>query len=745
MTQEHGETEPALRPKHRYSLLSKLGEGGMGDVYLAEQKGNGRRVAMKILKAEFARDPLTVERFLREAQATGQIGHENVVEILDVGRSRSGQVFFVMEVLEGQELGDVLHREHRLPWARAKPILLQICAALAAAHDKGVIHRDMKPDNVFLLERDGRQDVVKILDFGIAKVEGAQALTQAGMVFGTAGYMAPEQVMATTVDGRTDVYAVACMAFEMLTGMLPFRDRAAMKVLNMHLREPAPSMCQLAPDAGIPAAVDAVILRAMAKKADDRFADMRAFGRALEAIPAGPLPATSNAPGAATTPSAGAAPKARQSTQVHVGPAPISAPPGMRPLRPGQPRQAQSTVLMTQPPPEIPTVDPGVSAAVSEPISDVAPDLPEVDPELLQTLVPTEAPAEAPVTPAEKRAPPPPPPRVIVPANLAVPSIIDDDDSERITLIPTKRPNRSPGGSKTTGRRPQATAMMTRPPLPTIPEPSAEPTAADTLPPTPIVDPEPPNTAPAAVDAQALAYLFLGLANTVAGTPATVPMDTLVKHVHGWVREQAPALTRAATLETWQALMMLPDEAQRRNRVLDEVHKLATMPRARIIDLANELYEIAGRVGPVVASAHHFIVAVMTRLGLDRDPQLHPQVRAIAYLHMTLAHGPERLDARELRELRDMLPRWAPGASTHELELLIRWALAEFEHRPTMQDRWQHAYALADKLTESVDLDEARAVMADLRAIADADGYIDARERELLGEMSKRFAALAGL
>ncbi|KIG13024.1 Serine/threonine protein kinase PrkC, regulator of stationary phase [Enhygromyxa salina] len=270
----------------RYKVLDRIGEGGMGSVYVGQHVTLGKKVALKVLKSELCYDKTIVERFLREAKATSSIEHENVVDILDFGHTPTGSAFFVMEFLRGQELTHVIEQVGRVPWPRARAILIQTAYGLGAAHDNGIIHRDMKPGNVFLIKRSGRADFVKILDFGIAKVEDEDALTRAGMVFGTAAYMAPEQATAGELDGRADMYALSCMAFEMLTGRLPFDAKHPLKMLNCHIREPAPSMRSLVPEANIPEAVDAVILRALSKLPSERYPDMYAFASALEAIPA---------------------------------------------------------------------------------------------------------------------------------------------------------------------------------------------------------------------------------------------------------------------------------------------------------------------------------------------------------------------------------------------------------------------------------------------------------------------------
>ncbi|MFO7564335.1 MAG: protein kinase [Enhygromyxa sp.] len=268
----------------RYRVTQRLGDGGMGSVYLAEHITLGKRVALKLLKPEFNSDASLVERFFREARATAAIQHEHVVEILDFGQTPE-YAFFVMEPLAGCELSDLLNRGQRLPWTRAKHIILQVVGALGAAHAAGIVHRDMKPGNVFLIRRGDTPDFVKVLDFGIAKINDGVQLTQAGMVFGTAAYMSPEQATGGEVDGRTDLYALGCLLFEMLTGRLPFPGDNFMKVLNSHLREPPPRLRDVAPDLDLPPGVEELVARLLAKFPDDRFATTAELEQALLAIP----------------------------------------------------------------------------------------------------------------------------------------------------------------------------------------------------------------------------------------------------------------------------------------------------------------------------------------------------------------------------------------------------------------------------------------------------------------------------
>jgi serine/threonine-protein kinase len=270
----------------RYRIVQKVGEGGMGAVYQAEHAVIGKRIALKVLFADLSRRPELVARFLQEAKSASRIGHENVIDISDFGQTPEGLVYIAMEFLEGQDLGRMLRSERTVSWSRAQPILMQIAKALRAAHSKGVIHRDMKPENIFLVQREARPNFVKVLDFGIAKVVSADAndgprLTQAGMIFGTPEYMSPEQAQGQPADHRVDVYAVGCIMYHMLTGSVPFTADSFMGILTKHLLEPVVPPRKRRPDLQIPADVEAVCLRAMEKDRDKRWPDMDAFYRAL--------------------------------------------------------------------------------------------------------------------------------------------------------------------------------------------------------------------------------------------------------------------------------------------------------------------------------------------------------------------------------------------------------------------------------------------------------------------------------
>jgi serine/threonine protein kinase len=270
----------------RYHLLRRLGVGGMGAVYEAEHTRLRKRFAVKLLRYEFARNDLFRKRFLREARAASAISHPNVVAISDFGETEDDHVFFVMELLGGNDLQALLDAEKKLPWPRTREILLQVASALHAAHLQDIIHRDIKPSNVFLADVPGKgdEDFVKVLDFGIAKLSGnlgeaTAKLTSTDEIFGTVAYMAPEMAMGINDDRRSDVYAVGVMMYRMLTGELPFTQGNAFQILSQHIHAPVPP--PRSKDPSISAEVEAIVLKALAKSVDDRFASMEELGRAL--------------------------------------------------------------------------------------------------------------------------------------------------------------------------------------------------------------------------------------------------------------------------------------------------------------------------------------------------------------------------------------------------------------------------------------------------------------------------------
>src|SRR3954469_12483285 len=266
----------------RYRVIRKLGEGGMGAVYLAEHVFIEKKVALKVLASELSRREDLAKRFLQEAKSASRIGHENIIDISDFGQTEDGLVFFAMEYLDGVDLGGLVRQHGALPWSRAKPIVMQICRALRAAHAQGIVHRDLKPENIFLLQREGRPDFVKLLDFGIAKVTGAAGglseegprLTRTGMIFGTPEYMAPEQAEGKSADHRVDIYATGCVIYHCITGQTPFQADSFMAMLTKHLLEDPIAPSARRPDLGIPPELDEVILRALEKDRDQRWQNM---------------------------------------------------------------------------------------------------------------------------------------------------------------------------------------------------------------------------------------------------------------------------------------------------------------------------------------------------------------------------------------------------------------------------------------------------------------------------------------
>ncbi|TPV95912.1 MAG: hypothetical protein B7733_07415 [Myxococcales bacterium FL481] len=284
--QDHAQTLIGSVIAGRYRIRRLIGDGGMGSVFEAEHLALGSLVALKILKPDFCRDAANTERFLQEARAASRIAHEGVVYITDFGEVPGGSAYIAMELLQGETLEVRLQREGKLTWRQARPLLLQIARALDAAHQHGVVHRDVKPANIYITERGDGTDLVKLLDFGIAKVNepGGHGLTKTGTVFGTANYMAPEQARGEKTDPRADVYAFGVIMFELLTGDLPFRGASFMEVLAMHLREPPPAPSSR--DSRITPRLDAIVLRALAKDRQARWQNMGVLAKALSRIPA---------------------------------------------------------------------------------------------------------------------------------------------------------------------------------------------------------------------------------------------------------------------------------------------------------------------------------------------------------------------------------------------------------------------------------------------------------------------------
>ena len=268
----------------RYFIKRQIALGGMGEVYEAEHVGLDKRVAVKFILDRFGDDREALHRFHREARTASRIGHENIIDITDIGDSEDGKSFLVMEYLEGSDLGQVLVDTGRMEPSRAVHIIGQVLRGLHAAHGQGIIHRDMKPANVFLVERGGVADFVKIMDFGISKVVAARGarvrLTETGVAMGTPIYMAPEQAEARQdLDHRIDIYAVGVMLYEMLAGQPPFNATSYLALVQQHVSSQPPPLAERRPD--LPSGLVRAVHRALAKNPERRFADALEFAAAL--------------------------------------------------------------------------------------------------------------------------------------------------------------------------------------------------------------------------------------------------------------------------------------------------------------------------------------------------------------------------------------------------------------------------------------------------------------------------------
>ena len=265
----------------RYRLISRLGTGGMSSVYLARHVLIDRLMAIKTLRRDLAQDPVQRDRFLREARAVNRINHENIVEITDFGEADHGLVYLVMEYVPGESLHQVLGRGP-LPVVRALHIAQQIGGALGRAHQMGVIHRDLKPENVLVVRRKDDPDFVKILDFGIAKIMDAPSITGSQQIFGTPGYIAPEYIQSSNIDGRSDLYSLGVMLYEMITGCLPFDYQYPGDLLVKHVtEEPIPARRRLA---GVPEVAEVFLIRALRKDPSERFRDGYHFLEELQLL-----------------------------------------------------------------------------------------------------------------------------------------------------------------------------------------------------------------------------------------------------------------------------------------------------------------------------------------------------------------------------------------------------------------------------------------------------------------------------
>jgi len=271
---------------NRYKVERRIGVGGFGAVFQAEDTKIGKRVAVKVLARELVSDSAMLTRFRKEAEAASKVGHENIIDITDFDRTTNGYYFLVMECLEGTDLGSIIRSGDRLPINRILGVMIQVARALYAAHNKGIVHRDLKPGNVFLIDRAGSQDFVKLLDFGISKFmeidEESSRLTKTGQIIGTPLYMSPEQALGEEdLDHRVDVYSLGVIMYELLTGQPPFTAVNYLGIIAQHASDPPKPPSKVRPDLEIPPQVETIILKAMAKQPEDRFSTMAEMEGAL--------------------------------------------------------------------------------------------------------------------------------------------------------------------------------------------------------------------------------------------------------------------------------------------------------------------------------------------------------------------------------------------------------------------------------------------------------------------------------
>ncbi|HEY2896266.1 MAG TPA: serine/threonine-protein kinase [Gemmatimonadaceae bacterium] len=473
----------------RYHVIRKLGEGGMGQVYLAEHVKMGRMSAIKVMNASLVQDADAVSRFNREAANASKINHPNIAAIYDFGETPDGLIYLAMEFVEGESLTRLCAALGALPAPRAAEIARQVASALEAAHERGIVHRDLKPDNIMISRgRDGA-DLVKVVDFGIAKAaEGAgQKVTRTGLVVGTPEYMSPEQLTGDTLDGRSDLYALALVTFNMLTGTLPFTGQTTQEALLKRLTDRPLSLAEARPDLSWPPALQGALDRALTRLASDRYQHASEFGSALVAAVAGmSADAVQSAPTQAMGAQPAAAP-ARTAREKYFIPAILAAwliviVGGAMLMRMRRaPAHGEMTVASSQ------TVDSASSRLGTPVVPATAPAPPPSAP--APASVSDSAPASAPASsselaPTPAPAPPPPPPPTSTP-HVPAPGV-------------------GAGASHTPAQHTATTAAhaSTKPPVVAISPPHTQPTLPVT-PAVPSTQPSAPPPAPAPVPAPA--------------------------------------------------------------------------------------------------------------------------------------------------------------------------------------------------------------------------------------------------
>src|SRR6266487_594575 len=279
----------------RYHIMKKLGEGGMGQVYLAEHVKMGRRSAIKVMNPSMVHDPDAVARFNREAANASRITHPNVCAVYDFGETPDGMIYLAMEFIEGEPLTDILERDGALEPGRAVQIFQQVADALQAAHDLGIVHRDLKPDNIMISRGKGVRggDVVKVVDFGIAKAVGGddagQKVTKTGLVVGTPEFMSPEQLSGDNLDGRSDLYSLALVFYRMLTGGLPFQATSVQETMIKRLTDEPVKLAEARPDLSFPAGLQPVLDTALARTPMERYQTVTKFAADVAAVTGRPV------------------------------------------------------------------------------------------------------------------------------------------------------------------------------------------------------------------------------------------------------------------------------------------------------------------------------------------------------------------------------------------------------------------------------------------------------------------------
>ena len=272
----------------RYHIMKKLGEGGMGQVYLAEHVKMGRRSAIKVMNPSMVHDSEAVARFNREAANASRISNAHVCAIYDFGETPEGLIYLAMEFIEGEPLTELIRQEGALPVSRAADIAIQVAAALQAAHDLDIVHRDLKPDNIMLTRSRDGSDAVKVVDFGLAKAVGGegggQKVTRTGLVVGTPEFMSPEQLSGDKLDGRTDVYSLGLVLFNMLTGTLPFPADSVQEAMIKRLTDEPAELLEVRPDLHFPPGLQQILDTALARNPVDRYQSAAKFAHDLAAV-----------------------------------------------------------------------------------------------------------------------------------------------------------------------------------------------------------------------------------------------------------------------------------------------------------------------------------------------------------------------------------------------------------------------------------------------------------------------------